>query len=155
MNIYLMRHGEAGFDAPSDQLRQLTSLGKSQSLEVAQQFLVAMQHMDLVLVSPYLRAQQTWQMIESLCQAQPQVQVLDELVPEADPAITRDVVVATAAVAKANNVLVIAHMPLLGYLLAELVPGQEPCLFATSGIAEIAMLEKPQLERRASPQMHF
>ncbi|WP_298441167.1 phosphohistidine phosphatase SixA [uncultured Ferrimonas sp.] len=155
MKIYLMRHGEASFDAATDRQRPLTELGKRQSKEVAEQFMLAMERVDLVLLSPYLRTRQTWGAIEALCKASPPVELLDELVPEANPAMARDLLIAQAEVAQAEHVLVISHMPLLGYLLAELVPGQEPSLFATSGIAQIAMLQQPQLECRVSPQLQI
>jgi phosphohistidine phosphatase len=38
---------------------------------------------------------------------------------------------------KADNVLVIAHMPILGFMVSELVAGVEPPLFATSAVAHI------------------
>ena len=57
--------------------------------------------------------------------------------PSGDPANVAALVVAYAELYKADKVLVIAHMPLLGYLVSELVAGVEPPLFATSGITLI------------------
>lgn len=63
--------------------------------------------------------------------------VLDELTPSAEPGLAADLTLAYAEQYKADSVLVIAHMPLLGYMVSELVPGIEPPLFATSGVTLI------------------
>ena len=60
--------------------------------------------------------------------------VLDELVPSADPAMCASLIQAYAEQCKADKVLVVSHMPLLGYLVSEIVRGVEPPLFATSAV---------------------
>ncbi|GAL37398.1 phosphohistidine phosphatase SixA [Vibrio maritimus] len=61
MKVFIMRHGEAVHYAPTDEQRALTEHGKDSSIIVArackQQ---GYDRFDKVLVSPYLRAQQTW-----------------------------------------------------------------------------------------------
>ncbi|MFA0698225.1 phosphohistidine phosphatase SixA, partial [Vibrio sp. 10N.222.49.C9] len=65
MNVFIMRHGEAGSFAISDAERTLTQRGEQQSLEVAKAVVgQGVSHFDLVLVSPYIRAQQTWDVIK-------------------------------------------------------------------------------------------
>lgn len=60
--LWIMRHGQAESMAPSDELRPLTDEGRRQVM-VNAQFLhdQAFTH---VFVSPYLRAQQTWQVLQ-------------------------------------------------------------------------------------------
>lgn len=65
MKIYIMRHGEAQQFAPSDAQRALTDRGRHESEAVARACVNqrGVKGFDLVLVSPYLRAQQTWELL--------------------------------------------------------------------------------------------
>ena len=63
MNIWIMRHGEAGFDAPTDSERTLTEKGKNaaflQGKWLGEQCIPRNIQFDKILVRPYVRAQQT------------------------------------------------------------------------------------------------
>ncbi len=63
MNIWIMRHGEAGFNASSDAARCLTDNGIKNTISQGKwlgEHLANQQiQLDKILVSPYLRAQQT------------------------------------------------------------------------------------------------
>lgn len=135
MQLFLMRHGEAGFDANSDKARVLTSDGIQQAQQMAQKLKQHVSSFDLVLLSPYIRVQQTWEQVKETFPATSDIKVLDELVPSSAPDRTALMINAYAEQIKASNVLVISHMPLLGYLVSELVSGTEPPLFATAGLA--------------------
>ncbi|GGI83566.1 phosphohistidine phosphatase SixA [Shewanella gelidii] len=137
MQLYLMRHGEAGFNAASDKERTLTNSGRYHTKLMSNWLCQQVADFDLVLVSPYLRAQQTWQEISQHFPSPRKWLVLDDIIPAGDPTTAADVLLAYAEQYKADKVLVISHMPLLGYLVAELVKGVEPPLFATSGITMI------------------
>ncbi|PKG59203.1 phosphohistidine phosphatase SixA [Shewanella sp. Choline-02u-19] len=137
MQLFLMRHGEAGFNAHSDRERTLTDTGRQHTGLMSNWLGQSVTEFDLVLVSPYLRAQQSWQEMHQHFPEPRQWLTLDELVPSGDPATVAETVLAYAEHYKAENVLVLAHMPLLGYLVSELVPGFEPPLFATSGVTLI------------------
>lgn len=145
-----MRHGEAEYYAAEDALRALTAAGQQQSVTVAQQLAASWHTLDLVLVSPYLRAQQTWSAIQAVCPLGPEVITLPELVPEADPATACAAILAYGEIHQAQHILVVSHMPLLGYLLAEFIPGEIPLLFATSSISVIDFTPKPALIERIS-----
>ncbi|WP_028117490.1 phosphohistidine phosphatase SixA [Ferrimonas senticii] len=151
MKLYLMRHGEAGFDAPSDELRALTPVGQSQCQSMAQQLSDAFAEVELVLVSPYLRARQTWGEIADYCPNAKVIEIVDELVPESDPALSASIIKAYASVKQLDKVLVVAHMPLLGFLLSELLPGQEPLLFATASVTELQLGQQAQIVNRYLP----
>ncbi|GAB3475655.1 phosphohistidine phosphatase SixA [Marinomonas epiphytica] len=59
--LFILRHGEAepyGFDV-EDEKRRLTDFGRREVSSVAQQFEVQGVKLDAVVVSPYIRAQQT------------------------------------------------------------------------------------------------
>ncbi|QYJ91420.1 MULTISPECIES: phosphohistidine phosphatase SixA [Shewanella] len=137
MKLYLMRHGEAGYHAHSDRERVLTEIGRYQTELMSNWLARDVTEFDLVLVSPYLRAQQTWQEVSKHFPEPRKWLVLDELTPSAEPTLAADLTLAYAEQYKADSVLVIAHMPLLGYMVSELVPGIEPPLFATSGVTLI------------------
>ena len=64
MKMFFMRHGEAEHFADADAARQLTPRGRVESEAVARACKEqGFAQFDKVLVSPYIRAQQTWQEI--------------------------------------------------------------------------------------------
>ncbi len=152
MKLFLMRHGEASFDAATDRQRPLTPLGVTQTQQMAAHLARQLTQLDLVFVSPYLRAQQSWQACEALLPEPERVHYLDELVPDASPTLANDLLLAHMTLVRAQTGLVIAHMPLLGYLVSELVPGQTPPLFATSALAQIELQPSPRLISLQGPQ---
>ncbi len=137
MQLFLMRHGEAGFNAASDRERILTESGRYHTRLMSDWLSQRVSEFDLVLLSPYLRVQQTWQELSQFFPTPRKWQVLDDIVPSGDPRNAGDLILAYADQYKADKVLVISHMPLLGYLVSELVLGIEPPLFPTSGISLI------------------
>lgn len=134
MQLFLMRHGEASYLAHSDRERTLTETGRYHTSEMSHWLVKSVMTFDLVLISPYLRAQQSWQEVSKHFPEPRKWLVLDELTPSGDPRTATDLTIAYAEQYKADKVLVIAHMPLLGYMVSELVSGIEPPLFATSGV---------------------
>ena len=95
-----------------------------------------MPHLDRVLVSPYLRAQQTWQTVRELF-GEVRVDVLDELVPHGHSAPVADYL--RALEGEVENLLVISHLPLVGYLVADLCPVQLPPMFVTSAMVAVEL----------------
>ncbi|WP_413701673.1 phosphohistidine phosphatase SixA [Psychromonas sp. KJ10-10] len=63
MQIYIMRHGQAEMMANSDSERALTALGREESEMMASSLANQKVSFDAVMVSPYLRAQQTWESV--------------------------------------------------------------------------------------------
>jgi phosphohistidine phosphatase len=137
MQLFLMRHGESGFDAPSDRERTLTHHGRYQTGQMANLLSSKISQLDLVLISPYLRAQQTWQVLSKHLPKPRKSVVLDDITPSGDPKTAADVILAYAEQYKADNVLVVTHMPIVGFLVSELVAGIEPPIFATSAFVQI------------------
>ncbi|MFQ6370525.1 phosphohistidine phosphatase SixA [Shewanella sp. YIC-542] len=140
MQLYLMRHGEAIRHARHDRERPLTVSGVRHTAQMSEWLKTSVAQFQLVLVSPYLRAQQTWEEVSRHFPHVKHCQILDELVPAADPELAARVILAYAAQYQAENVLVISHMPLLGYMVSELVPGVEAPLFATSSVALVDIM---------------
>ena len=136
MKVVVMRHGDAVLGADDDAARALTSLGREQSRAMALWLQQQMPHLDRVLVSPYLRAQQTWQTVRELF-GEVRVDVLDELVPHGHSAPVADYL--RALEGEVENLLVISHLPLVGYLVADLCPVQLPPMFVTSAMVAVEL----------------
>jgi len=134
IQLILLRHGEAGYNAHSDFERSLSFRGREQLNSQFQHWQSMLEGVDKVLCSPYLRTRQTAELAMGFC---PQAYLAedDRLVPEGD-------VTAANAAIEANwseRLLVVTHQPLIGYLVSyyrhghlqlpePLMPGQGVCL---------------------------
>lgn len=133
MKVCIMRHGEAGFSASSDSSRSLTSLGIKQSKQVGQWLREQDFQFDLGLVSPYLRAQQTLELLSSQVSVF-QIETQDLLVPGGNPSQIVNLLTMLPSY-NVKNVIIVSHLPLVGYLVSELCPEISPPMFATAAIA--------------------
>lgn len=136
MQIFIMRHGEASLHAASDALRPLTERGKAQSIQMAEWLAGYSTTIDKVLVSPYLRAQQTLASVKTVLDLAKEAETLEDLTPAGDEERLA-AYLQVLAEQGVGSVLVISHLPLVGYLVALLCPGITPPMFATSSIARI------------------
>lgn len=117
MKLWLLRHGEAGPGVPDAQ-RSLTARGRADVLSVARQWQTEQPQPAQVWVSPLLRAQQTWQIVQQALPIQAPVRTESALVPEADPAL-----LLALLTEQHEDVLLVGHNPLLSDLLSLLVEG--------------------------------
>lgn len=136
MKIVVMRHGDAVSGADNDASRALTELGLTQSRAMACWLALQLNKFDKVLVSPYLRAQQTWQGISELLSAD-RIEACDDLVPGGDAERVLDYLLALES--ECHSVLLVSHLPLVGHLVAELCPGVMPPMFVTSAMVAIEL----------------
>lgn len=153
MQVVIMRHGEAALEAASDSARPLTECGCDETVHMAAWLKARPVNIQRVLVSPYLRAQQTLEKIRQTLTLPAESEVLKELTPGGDPAAVA-LELEALALEGITGVLVVSHLPLVGYLVAELCPGICPPMFATSGIASVeldAKTGKGTLEWQFSP----
>ena len=138
MRIYIMRHGEAQNFAPTDAERPLTARGESHSEQMAAQLASQLSAgLDMVWVSPYLRAQQTWQVMANQLPDPKHLMTVDEITPYGQAEDVAGYLKAVIAVERPETVLIVSHLPLVGYLTAELAPELQPPMFRTSAIAAI------------------
>lgn len=138
MRIYIMRHGEAQNFAPSDAERPLTARGESHSEQMAVQLTSQLSDgLDMVWVSPYLRAQQTWQAMAGHLPEPKRLMTVEEITPYGQAEEVAAYLKAVVAVERPETVLIVSHLPLVGYLTAELAPGLQPPMFRTSAIAAL------------------
>ncbi|WP_086110064.1 phosphohistidine phosphatase SixA [Xenorhabdus vietnamensis] len=134
MYVFIMRHGDAALDAMNDATRELTPQGCQESQKMACWLSQQSPDVDCVLVSPYIRAAQTLKVVRENLALPDDEEVLIELTPSGDVALVASYlhVLSTQGY---KSVLVVSHLPLVGYLVSELCPGQISPMFATSSIA--------------------
>ncbi|MFO6421999.1 phosphohistidine phosphatase SixA [Motilimonas sp. KMU-193] len=143
MLVYIMRHGQAEMMAATDALRPLTQQGAADSVMMARWLAPQISALDGILCSPYLRAQQTLKAIEPYL---PQADFFEEL-PLLTPSGNVTAVVNhlfQLAQQGTRHVLIVSHLPLVGYLVGELCPSEGAPIFATSGIACVEIDEEYQ-----------
>lgn len=137
MKLWVLRHGEAvPYGSCPDSERALTEHGRKEALSSAAQLIG--QPLTAIYASPYLRAQQTAQIVREALGFEPEIRTVDWLKPESDPDKVTDQLVSV------SNVLLVSHNPLVGNLLSYLQhgAGYPPEKVGTAGLAE---LESPEL----------
>lgn len=133
MKLWLLRHGEAEPRAASDSTRALTERGREEVRRSAMHLVE--QPPALVLVSPYVRAQQSAAIVMQALGRSSAQQTVTWLTPESDP---RHVLRELDRYAEAS-ILLVAHQPLLGELGGLLVHGhrQQPLALRTASLVEL------------------
>jgi len=138
MQIYIMRHGQAEMMAHSDAERNLTDVGREES-ELMAKYLVAQGvTLEAVLVSPYVRAQQTWESVSPFFEGITNIQTLTCLTPSGSARKTVDELLALQAQG-VKSVLLVSHLPLVGYIVGELSPAAGVPAFSTSAIGHVSL----------------
>ena len=138
MQVFIKRHGDAALDAASDSVRPLTTCGCDESRLMANWLKGQKVDIERVLVSPFLRAEQTLDVVGGCMNLPGDVDVLPELTPCGDVGLVSAYLQALANEGVATA-LVISHLPLVGYMVSELCPGETPPMFTTSAIASVTL----------------
>jgi phosphohistidine phosphatase len=134
--ILIMRHGEAIPMHSDDVSRNLTPMGHQQ-VEKMGLWLQKKHAPTGLLVSPYVRAQQTAEgvkknntfLFEETCQ---------DIIPEGNPQVAADYLETLIALhPECDTWLVVAHMPMVSYLVDQLCAGHMP-IFNTGAVAQIS-----------------
>ncbi|PTS86906.1 phosphohistidine phosphatase SixA [Pseudomonas sp. HMWF032] len=138
MKLWLLRHGEAEPQARSDAERNLTAYGRQQVREAANYMLG--QPLQAVLVSPYVRAQQTADLFCEALGFSGLRATVPWLTPESD---LRQALRELGGVVL-DELLLVTHQPLVGSLAGLLIHGhrQQPLPMNT---ASLALLEGDEL----------
>ena len=124
MEIFILRHGHAEAEARSDKLRALSPAGELEVKHAITNHLESLASVEQLIVSPYLRAQQTAEVAKSLFGNKDQI-TSDLLVPSACPNDVIQYVHNLTSESGVSSVMLIGHQPLLGILLDQLC-GLEP-----------------------------
>ncbi|EKM6332446.1 phosphohistidine phosphatase SixA [Pseudomonas aeruginosa] len=133
MKLWLLRHGEAEPHASRDSERRLTAHGRKEVLQSAAR--LSGLPLDGILASPYVRAQQTAELVrEALGLVEP-VGTAPWLTPDDDP---REVL-GFLDERSERNLLLVSHQPLVGALGGLLVHGnrRDPLPMSTASLAEL------------------
>ncbi|QBH96999.1 phosphohistidine phosphatase SixA [Limnobaculum zhutongyuii] len=140
MQVFIMRHGEASYHADSDPARNLTERGCKETAQMTRWLRQKIAEIDWVLVSPYVRAQQTLDVVkhEFPLSSSSTIETFSALTPGGDAMLSADYLM-TLAQDGVNSVLVVSHLPLVGYLVSELCGGIYPPMFSTSAVAAITL----------------
>ncbi|MFC3093250.1 phosphohistidine phosphatase SixA [Alteromonas sediminis] len=145
ITIFIMRHGTAENYAQNDAARQLVEHGKAQVVETAAWYnsVFSTPSIDLALVSPYVRAQQTFDVFNEQVSVAT-VETFDDITPEGNPYAVHDYLDVRAASMLAQNndnddmkILLVSHMPFVSFLLEALCPEAGNTLFNTAAMAVI------------------
>ena len=155
MQIFIMRHGEAGFSAVSDEQRMLTQHGRVQSKESAAWLGNQISQLDIVLVSPYVRAQQTWYECSPLLPTAKKIIDENTITPYGDSDSVASYLHALISHETPETLLMVSHLPLVGYLCAQLDKSISPPMFPTSAICQIdydIATQQGRMVRIFSPQ---
>lgn len=133
MRLWLLRHGQAEPQAASDAARELTAHGRQEVQQAAAQLLS--RPLTAIMASPYVRAQQTAELVRLELGFSGSVQTVSWLTPDSDP---RDALKYLDEREHAE-VLLVSHQPLIGALGGLLVHGhrQEPLPMRTASLAEL------------------
>lgn len=137
-----MRHGEATPMQADDAARNLTRVGGAEAEKMG--IWLSKNHFpDALLVSPYTRAQQTAQGVAKNNNFKFS-ETTHDIVPEGKPQIAVDYLEALIAThPECNSWLIVAHMPIVSYLVDQLSPGNMP-IFNTGAVAVINYDEQTQ-----------
>ncbi|RKF19735.1 phosphohistidine phosphatase SixA [Alginatibacterium sediminis] len=139
MEVFIMRHGEAEFMAAQDSQRALSKHGIEQSKLAGEKLNRCCPHFDIVAHSPYLRATQTWQHVNTKCNSVGKVYVLDELTPSGDienlTAWLEELYIEDSQ----RSILLVSHLPLVSYLSQALAKQDQAIAFHTANIARLRM----------------
>ncbi|EAT11802.1 phosphohistidine phosphatase SixA [Bermanella marisrubri] len=117
--LFILRHGQAANVAPSDAERPLTVHGEAQALQLAKQWQGF--HFDYVFVSPYTRAQQTWQALSSQLTTD-HIETVTWCTPDISTKKAIDTLVTLPNPCKA---LIVCHQTFAGRLVTQLTEGNE------------------------------
>ncbi len=138
MKIIIMRHGEAEPWQRSDSDRNLTDHGVAQATWMGNHLLAWVgASVDHVWVSPYVRAQQTWQSVSQNWLFPLDVQTVDDIIPEGDPSAVLDYLLAFVQVNNPQCLMLVSHLPLVADLVLGLVPNAPLRSFSTASVVAI------------------
>lgn len=137
IRIYIMRHGEAGYSALSDFNRSLTAVGQQQCHLVGRWFKQQNIMIDLALISPYVRAQQTYAIVSEYIRVN-KMENCPFLTPDSS-AINLVNNINMLQLPDDSNVFLVSHLPLVGYLVNELCPHITPPMFSPADVACISL----------------
>jgi len=126
MELFIIRHGEAGKRSPTtrnDFQRSLTITGKQETEEIAKALVKLGLEFEFVFTSPLIRCKQTAEIILNHVNSKKNVGVLDELKPEGNKL---ELYNKLSKLKQNSSVLLVGHEPYLSELIGEAI-GEGNC----------------------------
>lgn len=154
MQIIIMRHGDATIGADNNAQRPLTPRGREQSAHMAAWLQRQHNTIEHILVSPYLRTQQTLAEVKAFFVQEVKIEVLTALTPNGKATQVIDYLHLLAQQG-IKTAMIISHLPLIEALVRELCPETLPPMFVTASMAQVSLnvsTGKSQLDWHISPQ---
>jgi phosphohistidine phosphatase len=140
MELYIMRHGEAGKSLATlvrDGKRSLTEQGKKEVKDVAGSISALGLKFDHIVSSPLSRAAETAKIVAKTSRPRLDVEYWDELKPEGN---RKELLSRVAKLEQRSSVLLVGHEPCLTSLISELIGGGGARLvLKKSGLARISL----------------
>jgi len=133
MKLWILRHGEAQNRARTDAERELTANGREEVLTSAAHLMG--QPLRWIIASPYVRAQQTAELVRQALGFADSIVTVSWLTPDSDPRKVLDNLDLYAS----DDVLLVSHQPLVGSLIGLAVHGnlQQAYAMHTASLAEL------------------
>lgn len=142
MRLFILRHGQASYQAASDAERELTERGRLETEVIIREQLASLKYPPVIVSSPYVRAQQTALIagqqlgLDSQSIAAISESPWSELRSESSPEQSIARIAQWFEQNPERDLLCVSHQPLVGQLiniLAGLTPGQY--MMGTSALA--------------------
>ncbi len=119
MELFVLRHGHAESNAPSDAQRALSSLGKDEVQQCMQKHAKDLSRVQKVLVSPYLRAQQSADIVLPALSGAERSTV-DLITPSGRPKSVIDFLFKEVQENDTSSLMLVSHLPFVGMLIDSL-----------------------------------
>lgn len=125
MNLYLIRHAIAEEESPSgeDSQRVLTDKGAKKMRNIAKGLKTLGIEFDYILTSPYIRAEQTAQILGDVFKIKKHIVISQNLAPMGDPDLLLAEINEKYSV---NSLAIVGHEPYLSTLVSLLTAGGSP-----------------------------
>ncbi len=154
MKLYIMRHAQASFNAPSDRERPITEAGVKQTKSLLDVNSEQISDINLIWSSDLLRAKQTAEIVSEALSVEPAEKPF--LSPDGS---IRQVLSELQKLDEDDCLLIVSHQPLVGELVSSLVSGnvQKAHPYATSEVLaldmEVAGLGTATIVNRYTPSL--
>lgn len=143
MTIFILRHGQAEAQITTDDARQLTGKGRSDTDKVVRARVSDMGAISAIWASPLVRAQQTATIAASYFPLL-SIQTTDLLVPEANSLALMewlDALNAKQLQVSGQSILLVSHQPLVGLLVNKIC--NKPNDYYPMGTSSLAAIQVP------------
>jgi phosphohistidine phosphatase len=143
VNIFILRHGEAGARVPvasRDTERSLTETGKDEMEKIAESLLRLRVEFDKIASSPLKRAKETAEIVTKVYEKDsPKLEMWDELKPEGSK---QELLQKLSKLKQDSDIMLVGHEPYLSTLIGEVISGSPGARISLKkgGIAKVQIL---------------